>query len=263
MNPIANPSPSPETAVTTCVNKPGDMFMNISAFSDAQRMVKPLCQSSLVPAQYRSNIADCMIALEMAQRLNASPLMVMQNLYIVHGKPAWSSTFLVACINQSGRFSPLRYRMTGTRGKDDYGCVCWAVDKGDGKTVLESPEITIGIAKKEGWYSKPGSKWQTMPELMLRYRTATLFARLFAPELTMGIRTQDEVIDIEAKDITTAIPEKQPQTAIPADLSVNAGDSSGSTETPLKNAAESETAIGHYGEPPTESEMQLESEEQK
>ena len=165
-----------------------------SAFEQAQRMAKLLTSSSIVPQSYRDNIADSVIALEMANRIGANPLAVMQNLYIVHGRPAWSSQFLISCINASGKFTPLRYKMTGTRGSDEWGCFAWAVDKSGER--LEGPEVTIGTAKAEGWLQKNGSKWKTMPELMLRYRAATLFARLFAPELTMGIQTDDEVIDI-------------------------------------------------------------------
>lgn len=175
--------------------QPGEIFMNIKAFEAAQRMVKPLADSDLVPMTFQRKIGNCLIALETAQRIGASPLMVMQNLYIVHGKPAWSSQFLIACINASGKFSPLRYRMVGEKGTDSFGCVAWAKDKKDGE-VLEAPEVTIGMAKKEGWFTKNGSKWQSMPELMLRYRSATLFARTYAPELTMGIQTEEEVIDV-------------------------------------------------------------------
>lgn len=183
-----------KTVLPAARNNPGDVFMNISAFEDAQRMAKMLAASSLVPKTFQQNVGDCTIALEMAQRIGASPLMVMQNLYLVYGKPAWSSQFLIACINASRKFTPLRYRMSGEKGKDSYGCVAWAKDN-DGE-ILESPEITIAMAKAEGWYTKNGSKWQTMPELMLRYRCATLFARTFAPELTMGIQSEDEVIDV-------------------------------------------------------------------
>lgn len=170
------------------------IFADIHAFEAAQRMVKPLAQSNLVPDTFRGNLGDCMIALEYANRIGASPLMVMQNLYVVHGKPAWSSQFLIACANKSGKFSPLRYRMTGEQGTDSFGCIAWAIDS-SGET-LDSPEVTVAMAKREGWYGKNGSKWQTMPALMLRYRAATLFVRLYAPELTMGISTDDEVRDI-------------------------------------------------------------------
>jgi len=153
-------------------------FGSISDFENAQRMAKALCSSSIVPANYQgdSNLGSCVIALEISNRIGASVLAVMQNLYVVHGKPGWSSQFLISCVNASRKFTPLRYRMTGEKGKDSWGCIAWATDKTG--EVLESPEVTIEMAKAEGWYGKNGSKWKTMPELMLRYRTATLFARL-------------------------------------------------------------------------------------
>ena len=168
------------------------VFFSMANFEGAQRMAKMLAESDIVPETYKRNIPNTVIALEMANRIGASPLAVMQNLYIVYGKPAWSSQFLISCINASGRFSPLRYDMSGEG--DDHGCIAWAVDRSNER--LESPRITIGMAKAEGWFTKNGSKWKTMPDLMLRYRAATLFARLYAPELTMGIHTDDEVIDI-------------------------------------------------------------------
>ena len=169
-------------------------FGSATGFADAQRMAKLLGASSLIPQTYRGNIPDCVIALNMANRIGADPLAVMQNLYIVHGKPAWSSQFLIACINASGKFSPLRYCLTGEKKTDERECYAWATDRTGER--LEGPEVSIAMAKAEGWYSKNGSKWQNMPELMLRYRAATLFARTYAPELTMGIHTDDEVIDI-------------------------------------------------------------------
>lgn len=170
------------------------IFTDIKAFENAQRMVKPLADSALVPDTFRGKIGDCMIALEMANRTGASPLSIMQNIYIVHGKPAWSSQFLIAAINSSGKFSPLRYTQTGKKGDDSFGMIAWAYDRTGER--LEGPEVTIQMAKKEGWYGKSGSKWPTMPELMLRYRAATFFARLYCPEISMGMQTADEVIDI-------------------------------------------------------------------
>ena len=184
-----------DTALTTVTASPPERFGAFSspvAFEAAQRMAKLLCASTIVPESYRNNLGDAVIALEMSNRIGANPLAVMQNLYIVHGRPAWSSQFLIACVNASGRFSPLRYSMSGEG--DDYGRVAWANDRGGER--LEGPRVTIAMAKAEGWHGRNGSKWRTMPDLMLRYRAATLFARLYAPELTMGIQTDDEIIDI-------------------------------------------------------------------
>jgi hypothetical protein len=170
-----------------------NIFGSPQIFDHSQRVAKALSTSDLVPKEYKGNISNTLIALDIASRIGASPLMVMQHLYIVHGKPSWSSTFLIAAINNCGRFNPLRYEMTGEG--DSRGCVAWTTEKGS-TDKLESPKIDMAMAKKEGWVQKTGSKWQTMPELMMRYRAAAFFSRLFAPEITMGMQSYEEVIDI-------------------------------------------------------------------
>ena len=169
------------------------IFGNITAFEDAQRMAKVLVTSKLVPKEFQNNLPDCMIALEMANRMGANPIAVMQNLYIVHGKPSWSAQFIVAAINQSGRFkTTLMYEINGEG--DGKGCIAYAFDF-EGNRV-DSPKVTIKMAKDEGWYSKNGSKWQTMEDLMLRYRAATFFGRLYTPDLLMGMQTKEELDDV-------------------------------------------------------------------
>ncbi len=170
-------------------------FGSKNALELAIRAANVLAKSTLVPKEYQNNIANCIIALNMANRMGADPLMVMQNLYIVHGKPGWSSQFLISTFNTSGKFSALRYEWVGEEGKDSWGCRAWAVEKATGEKLVGST-VTIGLAKKEGWYSKNGSKWQTMPQQMLMYRAASWFIRAYAPELAMGMHTADEIIDI-------------------------------------------------------------------
>lgn len=180
-------------------------FSDLAGFELAQRAAKALAASSLVPQNYQGNLADCIVALELAQRIGASPLMVMQNLYIVHGRPAWSSQFLIAAVNQCGRYTALQYEWTGERDKDSWTCRAYAKDKATGERV-QGPSVSIKMAKDEGWYNKNGSKWKTIPELMLMYRAATFFARTNAPELTMGLTTQEEageIIDVMPERTTT------------------------------------------------------------
>lgn len=172
--------------------QPVSLFNDNNAFEHAQRIAKALAASDLVPTQYRNNISNTLIALEMSNRMSASPLAVMQNLNIIHGKPSFGSAFLIATINTSGRFAPLRYKVSGEG--DDKQCIAWTTDRNG--EVLEGPAISIGMAKKEGWYTKNGSKWQTMPELMLRYRAAAFFSRLYCPEISMGMQTSEEVYDV-------------------------------------------------------------------
>lgn len=206
----------------------------------AIRAANVLSKSTLVPKEYQGNIANCIIALNMANRMGADPLMVMQNLHIIYGRPGWSSQFLISTFNTSGRFSALRYEWVGEEGKDSYGCRAWAIEKNTEEKLVGST-VTIGIAKKEGWYDKNGSKWQTMPQQMLMYRAASWFIRAYAPELAMGMHTAEELQDTitldpgdyeikveqeiqqhantEVIDIEESAPqqESQPEQAAPAD----------------------------------------------
>lgn len=174
-------------------------------FEVLQRKAKMLVSSTIVPETYRGNIGNCIIALEMAERMGTPPLMVMQNLYVVHGNPAWSSKYLIGTINASKRFSPLRYEFKGEEGKPDYGCRCYAYEATDKehKEPLYGDWITLDMANKEGWTKKAGSKWLSMPNQMLRYRAAAFWQRVYCPEISMGLLTAEEAEDI-AVDTTSA-----------------------------------------------------------
>lgn len=178
----------------TPANQNESFFLDGNSFEHGQRIAKMLASSDLVPASFKGNIQNCLLAMELANRTGSSPLAVMQNIYIVHGKPSWSSQFIIACLNSCGKFSPLRFEITGTGA--DMECRAVATDLATGEAVT-GPVVSIQMAKSEGWFQKSGSKWQTMPELMLRYRSATFFGRLYAPEILMGMQTSEEVQDIQ------------------------------------------------------------------
>jgi hypothetical protein len=170
-------------------------FSGSNAFESAQRMAKALAASSLVPQQYRNDIPNTLIAMELASRIGVSVLAAMQNLHIIQGKPSWSSQFLIATVNASGRFTPLRFEWAGEPGKPSWACRAHAKDRASGERC-DGPWITWEMANKEGWAKKNGSKWQTMPELMFCYRAAAFWARIFCPELSIGFRTAEEMEDM-------------------------------------------------------------------
>lgn len=169
-------------------------FGSLQAFELTQRVAKMFANANLVPDTFRGNIGSCAIALEMAARMGASPLMVMQNLDVIYGRPAWRAKFLIACFNQCGRFEAISYEFSGTKGKDDWTCVAISKELSTGKSI-RGPEISIGLAKAEGWYERKGSKWKTIPDLMLRYRAGAWLVNTTAPEISMGLPTDDEVHD--------------------------------------------------------------------
>ena len=177
-------------------------FASEASFVSVQRMAKALCSSTLVPESYRgdANLGNCIIALELSQRIGASVMAVMQSMVPIHGKPTWSAAFLIATVNSCGRFTPMRFRWQGKEGTDEWGCRAYATEK-ETNQELVGALVTIAMAKSEGWYGKNGSKWKTMPEQMLQYRAATFWTRAYAPELSLGMKTSDEVVDIEAEAV--------------------------------------------------------------
>ena len=239
--------PTQAPATTALSNNTGVFQFN--NFNDAMNAAQVLANSTLVPKDYRftyevkkgygyeattewvnnqNAAANCLIALNMANRMGYDPLMIMQNLHIIEGRPAWSSQFIIAAINACGKFSPLRFEimnhgMTDVEYIETYwenkkkqtrqiktqienvSCVAWAIEKATGERI-ESAKIDMVMAVKEGWYQKNGSKWQTMPDQMLRYRAAAFFGRIYAPEILMGIYSADEV-----RDFVDVTPEPAPQ----------------------------------------------------
>jgi len=161
-----------------------------------RRQAEAYAASSIVPAAYRgpTGVANVIVAMEMADRIGCSPLMVMQNLDIIEGNPGFRSKFLIGTINTCGRFTPLRFEFEGERGKDNWGCRAVAIDK-QSKEKLVGVLVTIEMAKAYGWYQKKGSQWPLNPELMLTYRSATFWCRVYAPELSLGMDTAEEVND--------------------------------------------------------------------
>jgi len=200
--------PNEQVNITAPVVKPTETVeylmtsigQQVKKFELQQRMAQVYASSSIVPKAYQgsANIGNVIIAMDMAERIGMNPITVMQNLYVVYGNPGWSSKFLISSFNQCGKYTPLRFEVCGKPNTDQCGMRAYAYEKDDRKkeNPLYGPWITIKTAKDEGWYNKQGSKWQTIPELMLRYRAAAWFINTTAPEISMGLPTREEVEDI-------------------------------------------------------------------
>lgn len=176
-------------AVTALVSASQSLFFDVDKFEHAQRVARMLSTSTLIPEHFRNNIGNCVIALNYAERIKADPFMVMQNMYVVHGRPGVEGKLIIALVNQSGRFDPLQFE------ESKVSCTAYAKEIKSGQ-ILRGPTIDMDMVKAEGWLSKNGSKWQTMPQIMFRYRSAAFFARTYCPEVLLGMKTVDEIEDM-------------------------------------------------------------------
>ena len=183
-----------EKQVTGQDNYELSMF-NMRGLESLQKLSSLLASSDIIPDTFKKKPANVLIALNMAQRMNADPFAVMQNMYIVYGNPSFSSKFLISCFNSCGRYTSIKYEFSGKENTDSWGCTAYTTEKATGEKIIGA-QVTIGMAKKEGWYNKNGSKWQTVPQLMLQYRAAAFLIRTTAPEITMGMNFTDELEDM-------------------------------------------------------------------
>ena len=191
------------TSEITKTNPEGEssIYQSTESFEFAQRQAKSLAESNLVPITYQGQkgLSNCLVALEMSKRMNLSPLTVMQNLNIIHGRPSWSAAFVSSQILGCNRFKNFDYIVAG---KDESLSVqCQAIRLEDNKLV-KGTAVTMKMARQEGWTKN--SKYQSMPELMLRNRAATFFGRQYIPDLLLGVQTSEEVVDIQPIDVTTS-----------------------------------------------------------
>ena len=190
------------------------LFLNVKAFEQAQRVAKMLSTCDILPKAFKGKIGNILIALNFANRINADPVMVMQNMGVIHGNLGLEGKLVTALINASGKFSPLRFKedegLTGTGKPDEIGVLAYAKDLKSGE-VLDGPKVTWKMVKAEGWDKdtkyKDGSgvqksKWNTIPQVMFRYRAASFFGRSYCPEVTMGMLTKEELTDVGPIDVT-------------------------------------------------------------
>lgn len=173
------------------------MWNDAKLYNQSLAMAQTLSKSEIIPQSYKGKPADCLIAIDIANRLGLSPAIVMQNSQCVRGNFTWKGSACKAMIDGCGRYQKTRYVYVGEEGKDSYGCYLEAIDN-DGDIIKGVP-VTIAMAKKEGWYNKDGSKWQTMSDLMLKYRAAAFFMRTECASIAMGFLTKEEVEDIYGK----------------------------------------------------------------
>lgn len=190
-----------ESKTPVVVNDTG-MFANLldtNRFKQMYAIAKLFAASELVPQQYQGHPANCMVALQMAFRMQVDPMMFMQNTYIVHGRPGIEAKLAIALVNSRGPFTgPIQWKLEGS-GKNRK-CKAFATHKIT-EQVCEA-EVTWTMVEAEGWDKKQGSKWKTIPDLMFQYRSAMFLARLYCPEVLLGMHSVDELTDIEPLDVT-------------------------------------------------------------
>jgi len=196
--------PTEETTETTAITEApqrqpimyednsGDVMRSSSGFAHAWRVAQMFAESALVPDHLRGRVSDVAVVLLMAWRLNEDPLVMMQHTHIVKGKAGFAAQYVIARANRSDVFhGRIKYRETGKPGDKEYAVTAYATLAETGEDIEFT--ASMAMARAEGWTKN--SKYQSMPQVMLRYRAATLLVRLNAPDVMLGSSTAEEIED--------------------------------------------------------------------
>jgi hypothetical protein len=194
---------------TSLAIRPPVGMMDPVVFDHMQRVGKVLALSPLFPEHLRkpdinTAVANAVLCLNMATRLNEDVLTVAQNIFFVNGRPGWNATYMIAKANDSGKFSEEIDWIIEGKGME-LSVTAFAVLARSGKRVEST--LTMEIAKAEGWTKN--SKYQTIPQQMLSYRSAVFLIRLYCPEVMIGVPSIVELEDdpSNARDVTPREPE--------------------------------------------------------
>lgn len=175
-------------------------------FSLMQRQAQLFASSPLIPQHLRNGtpqqaMANCYIAMTIADRMGEDRMTVMQNIHIVHGTAGFKAQYMIARANASGVFKDgIDWEIVGKGA--ELSVTAFATLASTGRRV----EITVdmAMAKAEGWTKN--TKYQTMPEIMLRYRSGTFLVRMYAPQVMLGYQTVEEREDTVFADLPTQTP---------------------------------------------------------
>ena len=174
-----------------------DFLTDASAFEHIWRVATAFSGSKMVPQHFQGKPQDTFVAIQMALQLQINPLLCLQNVAVINGRPSFSAQFMIGLANSRGPFAgPLTWH---TEGKgDDLSVTCQATLAATGEVV--SVNVSMEMAKADGWTKN--AKYRSIPEQMLRYRSATWLIRLYCPEVTCGMQSSDELKDISPEPLT-------------------------------------------------------------
>lgn len=172
--------------------------LEIQQFRLEQRRATALSKSAFFPKDLKGDVASAVIVHDLSKRMNISEMEVSQSIFLIYGRPSFATAFLVARLNESGL---IKGSLKTVISKDKQSCYCKAIDAYDDDELI-GMTVTMEMAKSEGWSTKSGSKWKTMPEWMIKKRAQSFFIKEYFPQVMFGTQSKEELEDIETIDAT-------------------------------------------------------------
>lgn len=151
------------------------------------RYARALAEAGLLPASYRKQPANVLLAMEYAEALDVKTITVIQQVHVIDGKPTASAQFIGSLVHRAGHRLRVRVDPSGTSAR------ATIVRRDDPGFEFESV-WTLDRARVAGLLGK--GTWKAYPTSMLKARAITEVARDACPEVLSGVAyTAEELGD--------------------------------------------------------------------
>lgn len=180
----------------------GERGLQFTQLHDIYRFAEYVSASGFAPKGV-DKPAAIVVAIQMGLELGLPPMMAIQNIAVINGRPSIYGDAAKALVESSGLCEWIDESYEGEG--DNRKWICEAKRRGRPKTVKR--EFSVADAKRANLWSKEGP-WKQYPDRMLQMRARGFCLRDAFPDILKGLYTSEEARDIprEAIDVTDSVP---------------------------------------------------------
>jgi len=193
----------------------GAMMMDTATIDRIERVADIMASGkTTLPAHLRGSKGDCFAICLQAMQWQMNPFAVAQKTHLVNGALGYEAQLVAAVINSSGTvttrfsfefFGPWEkvigkfaikkgekgeYRVPGWTMADEDGCGVRIAATLKGESTPRVLELLLAQARVRN-----STLWADDPKQQLAYLGQKKWARLYAPDVIMGVYTQDELAE--------------------------------------------------------------------
>lgn len=173
-----------------------------TTYAETAALAQTIYASGLAPKGFDSP-QKIAVAIMLGAELGLAPMMAINKIAVVNGRPAPFGDAVVAIVRRSGLCEFIDERIEGEG--DNRVAICETKRKGETRPVVRT--FSIADAKKARLWGKAGP-WQDYPERMLAMRARSFALRDTYADLLAGAYDAEEAADIPAEQprIASAVP---------------------------------------------------------
>lgn len=180
--------PSTLRAIATSDTAMGVTALVPKDMAQAMELAKLMSASNFVPPHLRGKSGDCLAVVLQSMRWGADPYAVGSKTYFVQDRIAYEAQLVNAVVNTR---APLEGRLHVEWDGEGALLTCKVTGRIKGDPTPHTIWQEIGTIT-----TKNSPLWKQSPRQQLAYYTTRMWARLFCPEVLLGIYTPDEIGDI-------------------------------------------------------------------